>query len=123
MPRPVYADGVVYTYGAEGTLHAVVLATGTPLWNVDAMRQFEVDKGYFGAAGSPLVEGGNVVANIGGKKAGIVAFDAKTGKVTWTATTDAASYSSGVAATILGRRYVADLVADPEQLGEQEVAE
>jgi outer membrane protein assembly factor BamB len=102
---PVVADGIVYTYGAEGKLHAVDLATGKPLWNVDAMRQFEVEKGFFGAAGSPLVEGGNVIANIGGKKAGIVAFDAKTGKVIWTATTDAASYSSGTAATIFGKRH------------------
>ena len=102
---PVVADGIVYTYGAEGKLHAVDLGTGKPLWNVDAMRQFEVEKGFFGAAGSPLVEGGSVIANVGGKNAGIVAFDAKTGKVIWTATTDAASYSSGVAATILGRRY------------------
>jgi outer membrane protein assembly factor BamB len=103
---PVVAGGIVFTYGAEGKLHAVDLSTGKPLWNVDAMRQFEVDKGFFGAAGSPLVEGGKVIANVGGKKAGIVAFDVKTGKVIWTATTDAASYSSGVAATILGRRYV-----------------
>jgi outer membrane protein assembly factor BamB len=102
---PVIADGIVFTYGAEGKLHAVDLATGKPLWNVDAMRQFEVAKGFFGAAGSPLVESGKVIANVGGKKAGIVAFDAKTGKVIWTSTTDAASYSSGVAATILGRRY------------------
>ena len=102
---PVVAGGIVFTYGAEGKLHAVDLATGKPLWNVDAMRQFDVDKGFFGAAGSPLVEGGKVIANVGGKKAGIVAFDVKTGKVIWTATTDAASYSSGVAATILGRRY------------------
>ena len=99
---PVVADGIVYTYGAEGKLNAVDLATGKPMWNVDAMRQFEVEKGFFGAAGSPVVEGGKVIANVGGKKAGIVAFDAKTGKVIWTATTDAASYSSGVAATILG---------------------
>jgi outer membrane protein assembly factor BamB len=102
---PVVAEGIVFTYGAEGKLHAVDLSTGKPLWNVDAMRQFEVDKGFFGAAGSPLVDGGKVIANVGGKKAGIVAFDAKTGKVIWTATTDAASYSSGVAATMLGRRY------------------
>ena len=102
---PVVADGIVYTYGAEGKLHAVDLGPGKPLWNVDAMRQFEVEKGFFGAAGSPLVEGGSVIANVGGKKAGIVAFDAKTGKVIWTATTDAASYSSGVAATIFGTRY------------------
>ena len=102
---PVAADGVVYTYGAEGKLYALELSTGKPLWSVDAMRQYEVEKGFFGAAGSPLVEAGKVIANVGGRKAGIVAFDAKTGKVIWTATTDAASYSSGIAATILGRRY------------------
>jgi outer membrane protein assembly factor BamB len=102
---PVVADGIVYTYGAEGKLYAIDITAGKPLWNVDAMRQFEVDKGFFGAAGSPLVEGGKVIANIGGRKGGIVAFDAKTGKVVWTATTDAASYSSGIGVTLLGRRY------------------
>jgi outer membrane protein assembly factor BamB len=102
---PVVADGIVYTYGAEGKLHAIDITAGKPLWNVDAMRQFEVDKGFFGAAGSPLVEGGRVIANIGGRKGGIVAFDARTGKVVWTATTDAASYSSGIGATLAGRRY------------------
>ena len=109
---PVVADGVVYTFGAEGKLHAIDLATGKPLWNVDTMRQFGVAKGFFGAAGSPLVEDGRVIANIGGKKAGIVAFDAKTGKVLWTATSDAASYSSGVAATILGKRYAVFLTRE-----------
>ena len=109
---PVVADGVVYTYGAEGKLHAIDLATGKPLWNVDAMRQFEVAKGFFGAAGSPLVESGRVIANVGGKKGGIVAFDTKSGKVLWTATSDAASYSSGVGATILGRRYAVFLTRD-----------
>lgn len=103
---PVVANGIVYTFGAEGRLRAVELSSGKPLWNVDAMRQFGVAKGFFGAAGSPLVENGKLIANIGGKDAGIVAFDAKTGKVLWTATSDAASYSSGVAATILGRRAV-----------------
>jgi len=36
--------------------------------------------------------------------AGIVAFDAKTGKMLWTATSDEASYSSGSIAMIGGRR-------------------
>ena len=109
---PVVADGIVYTYGAEGKLNAIELATGKPLWNVDAMRQFDVAKGFFGAAGSPLVEDGRVIANIGGKKGGIVAFDAKSGKVLWTATADAASYSSGVGATLLGRRYAVFLTRE-----------
>jgi outer membrane protein assembly factor BamB len=102
---PVVAEGLVYTFGAEGQLHALDIATGKPLWNVEAMRQFSVPKGFFGAAGSPLIEGGRVIANVGGKNAGIVAFDAKTGKVLWTATSHAASYSSGIAATIQGKRY------------------
>ena len=101
---PVVADGVVYTFGAEGQLHAIDLAKGTRIWSEDTMRRFEVPKGFFGAAGSPLVENGRVLANIGGRNAGIVAFDAKTGKVLWAMTNDGASYSSAIGATISGRR-------------------
>ena len=102
---PVVANGVVYTFGAEGQLHAIDLASGKKIWSEDTMRRFGVPKGYFGAAGSPLVEDGRVIANIGGKNAGVVAFDARTGKVLWMATEDAASYSSGIGATISGHRY------------------
>jgi len=101
---PVVAGGIVYTFGAEGQLHAIDLAKGTRIWSEDTMRRFKVPKGFFGAAGSPLVDDGRVLANIGGPGAGIVAFDAKSGKVLWTATSDPASYSSGAAATIGGRR-------------------
>jgi outer membrane protein assembly factor BamB len=109
---PVVAEGIVYTFGAQGQLHAVDLAKGTRVWSEDTMKRFNVPKGFFGAGGSPLVEGGRVLANIGGDKAGVVAFDAKTGKVVWTATDDDASYSSGVAATIGGRRLAVFLTRD-----------
>ena len=102
---PVVADGIVYTHGAEGQLHAVDFATGKKIWSEDALRRFGVAKGYFGAAGSPLVENGRVLINIGGRNAGVVAFDAKTGKVLWSVTDDEPSYSSPVGATIAGRRY------------------
>ncbi len=86
---PVVAGGVVYTFGAEGQLHAIDLARGTRLWSEDTMKRFGVPKGFFGASGSPLVEGGRVIANIGGgtagSPAGVVAFDARTGKVVWRA--------------------------------------
>ena len=106
------ADGRVYTFGAEGQLHALDLATGKRAWNVDTTQRFGVRKGFFGAAGSPLVEDGRVIANIGGmgkdgdKGAGIVAFNADTGAVLWTATDHEASYSSPVGATFGGRRHV-----------------
>ena len=102
---PVVAGTVVYTFGAEGQLTALDVASGKPLWSEDTAQRFGVTKGFFGAAGSPLVEGGRVIANVGGKSAGIVAFHALTGDVLWTATDDEASYSSPVAATIDGRRY------------------
>src|SRR5260370_29412350 len=45
--------------------------------------------------------------NIGGAgRAGLVAFDAATGKTLWTSTDQAASYSSPVAATVNGARHV-----------------
>ena len=101
---PVVAGGIIYTFGAEGQLHAIDLAKGTRVWSEDAMRRFKVPKGFFGAAGSPLVEDGRVLANVGGPEAGIVAFEARSGKVLWTATSDQASYSSAAGATVAGRR-------------------
>ena len=109
---PVVADGIIYTFGAQGQLHAIDLAKGTRIWSEDTMKRFSVPKGFFGAGGSPLVEGGRVIANVGGAKAGLVAFDAKTGTVVWTATDDAASYSSGVGATFGGRRSTVFLTRD-----------
>jgi outer membrane protein assembly factor BamB len=105
---PVIVDGRVFTYGAQGALHAIDLENGEPLWDVDAMARFDVPKGYFGAGGSPLVENGRVIANVGGQDpnpSGIVAFDAGTGEVLWTATDHEASYSSPVGATFDGRRW------------------
>jgi outer membrane protein assembly factor BamB len=104
---PVVAQNRVYTFGAEGQLHAIDLATGKDIWGVDTARRFRVRKGFFGAAGSPLVEDGRVIANVGGENAaGIVAFNAETGAVLWTATNHEASYSSPVSAMFDGKRSV-----------------
>ena len=65
---PVVPDGVVYTFGAEGQLHAIDFAKGTRIWSEDTMQRFGVPKGFFGAAGSPLVEDGRVLANVGGQE-------------------------------------------------------
>ncbi len=109
---PVIVGGTIFTYGAEGQLHAIDLSKGTRVWSEDAMGRFRVAKGFFGAGGSPLVEDGRVIANVGGEKAGIVAFDAKSGMVLWTATTDGASYSSGIGATLGGRRVAVFLTRE-----------
>lgn len=101
---PVVHGGRVYTFGAQGRLHAVDLETGAGVWQVDTHARYGVRKGFFGAAGSPLVEDGRVIANVGGRRGGIVAFDAATGAELWTATTHEASYSSPAAGAFGGRR-------------------
>src|SRR5262249_19645507 len=101
---PVIDSGRVYTFGAEGLLQAIDFGSGKKVWSVDTHEAFGVRKGFFGAAGAPLVEGNLVVANVGGRGAGIVAFDKNTGKVIWKTSDDEASYSSPVAATLAGSR-------------------
>ena len=102
---PVVVDGRVYTFGAQGQLHAVDLESGTGVWSVETRERFRFRKGFFGAAGSPLVEDGRVLANIGGPDAGIVAFDADSGDVLWTIAGEEASYSSPIGATFGGVRH------------------
>ncbi len=103
---PAIAGGRVYTLGAEGTVQALDLATGKKLWTVQARKEFGADKGFFGMACSPLVEGNAVLLNIGGREgAGIIALDAASGKTRWKATQDEASYSSPVAATLGDKRH------------------
>src|ERR1700752_221010 len=44
---PVVRRGIVYTFGAEGQLHAVELGSGKKVWSEDTMRRFEVPKNFF----------------------------------------------------------------------------
>ncbi len=101
---PTVDGGRVYTFGADGQLHCVNLADGKKIWSEDTHSKFKVRKGYFGAAGAPLVDEARVLMNIGGPDAGIVAFDRNNGKVLWTATGDPAGYSSPVLATLAGMK-------------------
>ena len=103
---PAVAGEKIYTFGAEGVLQALDFATGKRVWSVDFKQKFGAEKGFFGAACSPLVEGDRVLMNVGGPNgAGVAAFDGATGKVLWTATNDEAGYSAPVATTIGGVRH------------------
>jgi outer membrane protein assembly factor BamB len=99
----------VYTFGAQGMLNCWQLSDGKRLWNVDTRKDLEAGKGFFGIVCSPLIEGDAVILNIGGKDAGIAAFDKTGGKLLWQATADEAGYSSPIAAAIGGKRYILSL--------------
>lgn len=94
---PVLTRKHVVTLGAGGWLHCLDAANGEKLWRRNINTDYQAPPSYFGVGTSPLVEGNRVLVNVGGKDAGIVAFDLLTGKEQWRATTDGASYSSPVA--------------------------
>jgi len=102
---PLVAGEHIYTLGAEGKLYCFDMS-GKKVWSRSLADDYELRKGFFGIATSPLFEDGKVIVNVGGVNAGIVAFDAKNGKEVWKATDDEASYSSPVAAAIDGVRHV-----------------
>lgn len=91
---PCYNDGRVYAFGITGVLVCVDAAKGEILWQVDTLKTFQSKNLFFGISSSPLIVGDNVVVMVGGRGAGVVAFDRKTGKQVWTATDDAASYAA-----------------------------
>lgn len=115
---PTVAAGRVYCYGAEGVLTCAGLEKGDLVWRSRTHEVYHPPESYFGAACSPLVDGGKVFVNVGGQEkrrpaqggeprgSGIVAFDAETGKELWTATSGEASYSSPVAADFGGERLL-----------------
>ena len=104
---PVVVGGQVYTFGAQGVLHCLQFVSGRKIWSLDTHKEFGVRKGYFGAAGTPLVEGTRLFLNAGGADgAGVAAIDKDTGRVLWTASDDPASHASAVAATFGGKPHV-----------------
>jgi outer membrane protein assembly factor BamB len=102
---PLVAGGQVYTLGAAGVLTCLGLEDGKKLWQRPLLEEYAVRPNFFGVGGSPLLEGGLLLLNVGGRGAGVVALDKDTGKERWRATDHEASYASPVAATIGGARH------------------
>ncbi len=105
---PIVNDGRVYTFGVEGVLHCLDLATGRLIWKVDTTKRFGVPANYFGVGSTPLVEGDRLIVQVGGDGGPcVVAFDKATGKVAWTAGDQwRASYASPVPVVVDGRRRI-----------------
>jgi outer membrane protein assembly factor BamB len=102
---PVVDGKRIYTLGAEGWLHSIDLDSGKKIWGRSIVADYKVPANYFGVGTSPLIEGDLLLVNVGGKQAGIVAFDKAHGKEVWKTPDEGASYSSPVAATFDGKRF------------------
>ena len=81
---PLLTDDRCYTFGAEGVLLCLDLATGQQIWRRDTATDFAVPEAFFGVGSSPVLEDGLLFVQVGGQpNSGVVALDANTGKTVW----------------------------------------
>lgn len=103
---PAFSDNRLYTFGVTGLLTCFDAISGSRVWQVDTLKQFQAPNLQFGVSCSPLIEGDRVLVNVGGKGASIVAFSKDKGNVLWQSLDDPASYSSPIAFGKGGERQV-----------------
>ena len=96
---PAAAAGRVVALGATGVLNVLDAATGTGLWRRDVVVDADVDIPTWGFAGSPLVDGDQVVIAAAGR---LLAYDLARGNLRWRGPDGGPSYSSPHALTLGG---------------------
>lgn len=100
-------EGRAYALGAMGHLHCLDAADGKVLWQKFLNREYNIRMPIWGIAGSPLIEQGLVIVQIGGSnEACLVAFDKVTGEEKWRALGDEASYSAPIVIEQAGQRVL-----------------
>jgi outer membrane protein assembly factor BamB len=128
---PLLTTNLCFTFGAEGKLLCLELATGKKVWERDTARDWNIPEAFFGVGSTPILEGNLLIVMIGGQpNSGVVALNAQTGKtvwesvgeknwqgqpmlgwpgerkVTWQKYWKQASYATPVATTIHGQRHI-----------------
>ena len=104
---PVVANGRLYTLGISGILSCYDATSGHLVWRKEFAGQFKETSPLFGTAMSPMVDGGLLIAHVGGHGDGaLTAFDPATGAVRWAWKGDGPGYASPMVGTIGGVRQV-----------------
>ncbi|MCS6862846.1 MAG: PQQ-binding-like beta-propeller repeat protein, partial [Abditibacteriales bacterium] len=104
---PVYANGLLYTLGISGILSCFDAETGKAIWRHEFSKSFKTTSPLYGAAMSPVVDSGLLIAHVGGHDDGaLMAFDARSGTVRWRWAGDGPGYASPIVVNIGGVRQV-----------------
>ena len=104
---PLVRDGRIFTLGISGILSCVNAANGSVVCQKEFSRQFKTTSPLYGAATSPIVEGGLLIVYVGGHDDGaLTAFDPATGAVRWSLKGEGPGYASPVVAEIGGVRQL-----------------
>ncbi len=104
---PTLADGGLFVTGATGAFMRLNPLTGEIVWKQELTTVAGRKMPMWGFAASPLVTGGLAIVYAGGPgDKGLLAFDAASGKLRWSAASASDSYVSPQLSTILGESVV-----------------
>ncbi len=112
---PVADGNRLFVQSAKGEFQCLDAATGKVIWRKNFVDDFGAiyigEKGTaagasrHGATGSPLIDGENIIAQVGSAQgASIVAFKKATGEVVWKSQNDQTAYAAPFLATVAGVR-------------------
>ena len=91
---PTLANGALYVTGSMGAFLRLNPLTGETVWKKDLTQIAGTKVPMWGFSASPLVTGGLVIVYGGGGDKGLLAFDAETGELRWSAPCPGDSYGS-----------------------------
>lgn len=100
------SGGRIYTLGAKGKLNCLEATSGKLVWSQDIVAESGATPPQWGYSVSPLVVDNLVVVFAGGENKSVLAYDADTGKLVWTAAGGTQSYSSPQLVNLLGQRQI-----------------
>ncbi len=92
---PTLDQGRLFALGAQGNLHRLDPVSGEVVWEADLAQDAQRQPPQWGFSSSPLIYQEQVIVHAGGlEDLGLLAYDAETGKLLWTAPSGDHSYSS-----------------------------
>ena len=108
---PTHDEGLLYIMSGWGKLVCLDADSGDIRWSVDTMEKFGAQRITWGITESPLVVDEKVIATPGGRGAGMVAFNKKSGEVIWVCRelSDKSGYCSPILIERGGKRIIVTL--------------
>jgi len=110
---PTLADGKLYNLSGTGNLICINAKTGSTIWAMNILEQFNGRTIQWGISESPLIDGDKVICFPGGEEIGMVALDKETGQTVWTCTGvgDKPSYATATIIDYQGLRQIVTMTS------------
>ncbi len=117
---PLIVGDRLFVAGIDAHLHCLDTKDGHKLWSHELAKEYGATELFWGYSSSAVAYGKTVILPVGGKGAGVMAFDQESGSVVWSRHDFGNAYSTGVLINLDGQdqlvMFVEDLVVglDPK---------